>query len=302
VLLKDPRVISFEQHLVGTLPVHADPAWWCEGYPVRFNKARQLMILWSNIGFSILAFRCPALLLVLVCLPFAASEVARSFLRVWFLWIPALFLALTYCFVFQDLRYLAGSYALIGFALIAAAWKIKLPRRIAVVSMWLIPVLTLGLLMGSSFRHVFPQLIADISGRKLPWGYTNVQVAETLSRSGLLPGDRVAYIGLSINAAHVGLEQSQVVAMVPEYITHDDGAWGRPVEITFPKPHDFWRRSREDQERVLEAFRRVGAKWVFADTVPKWADTSGWQVAAKMDGLYFVARPHDRPYVYFLKL
>jgi hypothetical protein len=302
VLLKDPRVISFEQHLVGTLPVHADPSWWCEGYPVRFNKTRQLMILRSNIVFCIFMFRCPALLLILICLPFAASDMARRFIRAWFLWVPALFLAFTYCFVFEDLRYLAGSYALIGFALIAAAWRVNLPRLLVVASTWFIPVVTLGLLMGGGFRNIPPQMAAEISGRKLPWGYTNVQVAETLHRSGLTPGDRVAYIGLSINAAHVGLERAQVVAMIPEYITHDNGAWGRPVLIRFPKPHDFWARSREDQDRVFEAFRSVGAKWVFADTVPEWADTSGWQPAAKMDDLYHWARPDDRPYVYFRKL
>jgi hypothetical protein len=136
----------------------------------------------------------------------------------------------------------------------------------------------------------------------MPWGYTNVQVAETMQRSGLRPGDRVAYIGFSLGAAHVGLEQAQIVAMIPERVTHDDTTWGRPLVFEFPRPHDFWRRSLEDQKRVFAAFRSVGAKWVFADTVPKGSDTKGWQVAGKIDDESSSVRPHDLPYVYFRKL
>jgi hypothetical protein len=181
-------------------------SWWCEGYPVRFNKARQLMILWSNIKFSIYAFRCPAVFLLLLCLPFAGLAIMRRFARIWFLWAPGLVLAASYCFVFSDFRYLAGSYALLGFSLIAAAWDVKLPPRLVSIGMFAIPLLTVALTMGSSFRQLPRQLIGDVTGSRMPWGYTNVQVAETMQRSGLKPGDRVAYIGFSLGAAHVGLE------------------------------------------------------------------------------------------------
>jgi hypothetical protein len=302
VLLQNPRVLSFEQHLVGTVPVHSDVSWWCEGYPVRFNKARQLMILWSNIKFSIYAFRCPAVFLLLVCVPFGGFAIIRRFARMWFLWAPGLILAASYCSVFSDYRYLAGSYALLGFSLIAAVWDVKLPPRVVSISLFAIPLLTAAFTMGSSFRRLLPQLVGEFTGSNVPWDYVNVQVADTMQRSGLRPGDRVAYIGFSLNAPHVGLEQAQIVATIPERITHDDTVWGRPLVFEFPRPHDFWRRSPEDQERVFAAFRSVGAKWVFADTVPKGADTAGWQVAGKFDGDSYKLRPGDEPYVYFRKL
>jgi hypothetical protein len=72
--------------------------------------------------------------------------------------------------------------------------------------------------------------------------------------------------------------------------------------FAFPRAHDFWRRSAEAQERAFDAFRSVGAKWVFADTVPKWAATAGWQVAGKFDDEMYRVRPGDQPYVYFRKL
>jgi len=117
VLLRSPRVLSFKQHLVGTFPIHSDVSWWCQGYLVRIDQARQFRILLSNITYSILTFgRCSVCFLVLTCLPFGASRMVQSFKQAWFVWLPSLLFAATYCFVYSDARYLAGSYALIGFA------------------------------------------------------------------------------------------------------------------------------------------------------------------------------------------
>jgi 4-amino-4-deoxy-L-arabinose transferase-like glycosyltransferase len=299
VLMQHPRVLSYEQHLVGTLPIHTEPSWWCAGYPVRFDKARQLMILWSDIKFSILAFRCPALFLILFGL-FAGALVvmAKQFAQVWFLWGPALLFALSYCPVYSDYRYLAASYALIGFALIAAAWQVKLPRSIALVSIIAVPVLTALFMMGSEFRHMPRQFVGDVLGRREPWDSFNIKVAENMQKQGLRPGDLVAYIGFSLGSAHVGLEQAHIVATVPERTSHDDTLPGRPYMFTFQKPDEFWRSSPAVQQQVLDAFRSVGAKWVFADCVPNWADTTGWQVAGESR----VFRGGDRPYTYFRKL
>jgi len=297
VLMDRPRVLSFEQHLVGTLPVHSDVSWWCAGYPVRFDRARQLMIIQSNIRFSVFAFRCPAIFLVLICLPFGALEMTKRFGKAWFVWAPALAFAATYCLVFSDYRYLAGSYALIGFALIAAAWKVRLPRRTELFSTWAIPLLSV-LLMGGMFRHMIPQFFGDITGSRVPLEYSNVEIAENMKRHGLKPGDRVATIGASLTAAHVGLEKAQIVAMVPERILHDDTRPGRPLEFTFARTDDFWRSSPQDKLHVFEAFRSVGTKWVFADCVPNWADTSGWQLAGGAQTF----RSGDLPFVYFKML
>ena len=298
VLMQHPRVLSFDQHVIGTYPIHSDVSWWCAGYPVRFDKARQLMILWSDVLFSIYAFRCPAIFLLLLGLAYDASGAAKRFAQAWFIWAPALYFAAIYCPVYSDYRYLAGSYAPIGFALIAAVWQVRMPPHIARISTWAIPVLTAVFLMGGTFRHLLPQIIGDVAGKRAPLSYENVQVAETMLREGLQPGDRVAYIGFELGAVHVGLERAHIVAVVPERVTHDDRLKGRPYVFTFPKPDEFWRSSPETKQRVFDAFRSVSAKWVFADTVPKWADVSGWQVAGKSHEI----RDGDRPYTYFRKL
>ncbi len=298
VLMDHPRVLSFDQHVAGTYPIHVAVSWWCTGYPVRFDKARQLMILRSDLLFSIYAFRCPALLLFLLGLLYGGRQVLSRLGRPWFIWAPALFFAATYLPVYSDYRYLAGSYAVIGFALIAAVWHVRIPQRIAQLSTWAIPLLTAVFLMGANFRQMFPQLILETAGKKAPWSYESVQVAETMREHGLEPGQRVAYIGFESAAAHVGLEGAHIVAVIPQRAAHNDKAWGRPYVITFGKPDEFWRSSPETRQQVLDAFRSVGAKWVFADTVPKSANTDGWEVAGPSPEF----RERDRPYTYFKRL
>ena len=298
VLMQHPRILSFEQHLVGTLPIHSDVSWWCDGYPVRFNRARELMILQSNINFSMRAFaRCPAILLALICLPFGGFEMAKRFGQAWFVWIPSVIFAVTYCLVFADFRYFAGSYSLIGFALITAAWNVRLPMRIALVSRFAIPLLA-ALLMGGAFRHMIPQFVGDITGRKPPLEIFNVQIAENMRRQGLQSGDRVAIIGALLTAAHVGLEHAQIVAVIPERVYQNDTLPGRPIGFSFEKPDQFWSAGPQAQAHVLERFSKAGAKWVFADCVPSWADRAGWHVAGGAQ----VFRSGDLPYVYFQKL
>src|SRR5207249_2201114 len=83
---------------------------------------------------------------------------------------------------------------------------------------------------------------------------------------GLRPGDRVALIEGSYPhlVEWLELDRAQLIALVP--------AQG--------EPDAFWKSGPAIQERVFETFRTVGARWVFADAAPNWADMSGWQKAA----------------------
>jgi len=294
VLMQNPRVLSFEQHLIGTYPLHSDVAWWCDGYPVRFNTVRQVMILWSNIKFSVKAFaKCPAVLLILLGLPFGAFSVPHRFSQAWFVWAPALIFAASYCVVFSDLRYIAGSYALMGFSLIAAAWNVQLPRWAEVVIF-----VFLVIFIGWNFRELTVQFIGDITGSKIPEQSYNARVAENMRRLGLKVGDRVAIVGSSLTAAHVGVEGAQIVALIPERISQDPVLPSRNMVFSFEKPDDFWKSSPQTKQRVFEAFRSVGARWVFSESVPEWADLSGWNLVGEAPFL----RLGDRRFTYYQKL
>jgi hypothetical protein len=73
-----------------------------------------------------------------------------------------------------------------------------------------------------------------------------------------------------------------VVATVPETIGYDDRILGHKQISTFEKPDEFWRSSAAAKQQVFDAFRSVGAKWVFAFDVPKWGDITGWNLAGQL--------------------
>ena len=89
------------------------------------------------------------------------------------------------------------------------------------------------------------------------------------------PGQRLAYIGLAISADWLRLKKHRVVGEVT--VLYDRNVIpARIIHLNDVEIHNFWRSGRNTQEAVLENFRLVGARWVAADYVPSWADTTGW--------------------------
>jgi hypothetical protein len=101
-------------------------------------------------------------------------------------------------------------------------------------------------------------------------------IAERLRQEGLKPGDRVAYIGSSMDADWARLDQVKIVAEVP-VIWDRQPVLMRRVLANNREIDAFWHASREQQERVYEAFRKAGAAMVVADRLPKDVETPGWQ-------------------------
>ena len=281
-LLDFPRVIGFESHLVGTTPVHYDPPWWWEGYPVAVNWPRQLMVIRSNIGYCITRFMlCPALVFVVVCLLCGAGlQMLGAFRQAWFVWFPALFMLGVYCLVYTLNRYTSGPFCLFAFCLIASGWRVRLSPRVAAASAVFI------LLACFSRKDDFVQtplaFFKDIIGQGDPNEVNDITLAEHLKQAGLAAGDRVALIGNSIVVPWLGLLEGTTVATVPETIGYNDRVLGRLQVVTHEKSDAYWRSDAVAKQRVFAAFRRVGAKWIIACNVPKWADTAGWKVAGHL--------------------
>ena len=281
ILLDHPRVLGFESHLVGTTPVHYDPSWWWEGIPDGVNWPRQLMVIWSNIGYCVTRFAlCPALILGIVCVLWGAGpHMLRILSKAWFIWAPAFIALSVYCLVYALTRYLAGGFCLLAFCVIACGWRVQLPRWTATV--------TVVLILASCFwtRKIeffwIPRAFAkDVIGRGDPLELTDITVARKLKQAGLQPGDRVALIGNSIDAAWLSLLGGTTVAAVPETIGFDDTTLGRHQTATHEKSDAFWGSNAAMKQQVFDAFQRVGAKWVVASNVPNWANTAGWNIAA----------------------
>lgn len=294
-----PRVLAYDSHPAGTFPVHFDPVWWSEGYPVRLDIARQLMVLWSNIGFCAMRFAmCPALWLAIVCcVPGGALPVWRSLVQLWFIWLPALVAIGSYCIVYASNRYLGGAFTLLGFCLLAACWNVRLPQRISVLGPAVI-LLIFCVVFRAEFIEAPVVFIQGFAGREDPLVQSEMRIADDLQRQGFQAGDKVGLIGNTIMVAWLHLIGGSVIASIPMTITNDDRAFGRPMSVTFEKSDVFWRSDPHTQQRVLNAFRGKGAKWAMASNVPLWANVSGWQVA----GYFGKWRDDSRTYMYFKKL
>ncbi len=277
---EDPRVVSFEDHLTGTFPVHADPSWWTEGYPASAAPGRQWTALRSGIIYSLtLAAQAPALWLLFLAALAGAVRIRRlSLRRVWPVALVAAAATAPYWLIVVHPRYIAGPLALTGFLAIAAAWHAALPRlaqRAACVAM----LLAAAIPMWVELAVVPFYTIGEPLGIASPPEKINIKLAETMRREGLRAGDRVAYIGDTLDGTWLALDGAQIVAMVPARVYHDESTAERPIREDFAGPDRYWRSSPAQRDEVMRAFREAGAKWVFADDVPPGADVSGWSVA-----------------------
>ena len=299
-VLDVPRVIGYEKHLVGTLPIHFDPSWWCEGYPSRFNFVRQLLVVKSNIGYIVTRFAlCPAAwFAVLCCCCGGMLKLYRRFTDLWFIWLPALAVIGSYCLVYSLGRYFGGAFVLLGFALLASSWNIRMPR------LWMVKLIPVAiiLLFGVVFRVETVQpvrkLLEVARGREDPLAEAQMRIAETMLKHGFRSGEQVGLVGNALLVSWLHLLEGRAVAVVPMTIEKNEGILGRPLLFKFDNSVTFWRADPQVRMRVLDAFRREGASWVFASDVPVWADVSGWQVA----GDFVTWTADSRPYMYFQRL
>jgi hypothetical protein len=300
VVMETPQLIAYDAHPVGTYPVHFDPVWWCEGFPAGLNVSRQLMILGNNIGYCVTRFgMCPALWLAFGCCLAGAGFAAmlRRVASLWFIWAPALATMASYSLIYALNRYLGGAFALLGFCLLAACWKVRLPRWLVTGGAVAIVAVFCGL-----FRVEFiatpGQFFEGLQGREKPIVESDYRIAEMLGRQGFRAGDEVGLVGNSLMVAWLHLLDGRLIASVPMTITHNDRSPGRPLVVTFERADVFWRSDGPTQQRVLDAFRDKGARWALASNVPGWADVSGWQVA----GYFEPWREVSLPLMYFKRL
>ena len=285
VLLDYPRVLSLADHPVGWYPLHFDPAWWSEGYPVRLDPARQFFILGNNLTYSAsILIQSPTLWLAALCAIAAFRPVRRTLAILWFLWLPALALTGAYCLVYVLPRYIAGPFALLSFALLAAAWNVRLSPPLTKLAALLLLTLPIPVLWNELIGIPTTYLQLTFT-HAMPWEFHNAQIADHMKGQGLHPGDKVAYIGNALSAAWVVLDDAQIVAFIPTRTTHDDSKPGRPLQYSFRKTDAFWRATPAEQQQALDAFRAAGAQWAIADEVPEWAETSGWKSAGTSGNL-----------------
>ena len=264
-LLDEPRVLSYARHMTGTMPIHFDPVWWCEGYPLYVDWGRQWSIVKDNVPEMFSEFRLnPALAFAVLVLPFGRRRVA------WYIWLPAVCMMAAYILVYVLTRYTCAPFTMFGFMLLAAGWHTRLPKWMA----RLVPlaVVAVGYYALETEIGAVPDWLKNAPADD---AYM-VDIYNRMKHEGFLPKDRAGMIGMALSVQFIQLLEGQEVASVPARIYQRDGETGRPLAFTWETPDTFWQADAAAKQRVYDAMRSVGAKWVFASQVPAKADVTGW--------------------------
>jgi hypothetical protein len=257
-LLANPPVFEFAKPIGGTYPPWYDPSYWYAGIAPAFRLSRQLRGIRYTIEeyAGILPYMGPVLVAFLCLALIAASgrSVRRDVLGQWHLWIPAVAGLGLYALVYVESR-LVGPFLLL--ACVALFASLRFPdtdsaRTVErVVSLALAIVLSVGIgWLGarSSFRALSPKPFVD-------W-----QVAERLKLTGIQPGDKIAFMGYSLNAYWAHMAGVQIVA-----------------EIPMGAASEYWSSSSQVKSKILSDFAAAGAKAVVTDQGPPSTPNEAWE-------------------------
>ena len=165
-----------------------------------------------------------------------------------------------YLLVHIEARFMAAFVVLFWLGLLSSVRLVDTPqarRLLACVTLaMLVPIMgTIGALAVGKGYTALRYAIRKDSPAHIQW-----DVAESLHRMGVQPGDKVASIGRTFDANWAHLAQVKIVAEIP-----------RRVE------DEFWAANEAVRSQVLKTFGKTGAKLIVADRVPRYASTLGWE-------------------------
>jgi 4-amino-4-deoxy-L-arabinose transferase-like glycosyltransferase len=256
-ILDSPAVYEFAMPVIGSYPLWYDPSYWYEGVTPTFDLAQQWGVLRAHLGFYFDFFfvRQGGVVFPFLILLIMARRWWRSLsdlLVYWWLLLPALAGLGVYALVHVEDRYIAPFVVLLWGGLFAA---VRLPRspesRRLVRYVSGVSLLSIVLMVGSHALPAVERTARDLRWRMDTAPHRQWQIAETLQKMGLEPGDKVAHIGQALKSWSywARLADVQIVAEL--------------------RPDDsFWLADDATRADVLDCFRDVGAVAVIARRWP----------------------------------
>ena len=279
LIFENPPVYEFMAPLPGTQPAWYDPSYWIEGSAAGFEPRRQLSVFVDNLGvyFNLLFTKQASLVVVLLVLGFIGGigNCFRGIIAQWPMLVTAFAALSMYALVLVHERYVAVFLAVAWIGLFAG---LRLPAARESRNLALAASVAMLIAVGAPLTLAAAHSLAKgIRHRPHPqW-----EVAQALRQMGVVPGDRVARVGGTFGAGWARLLRARVVAEIPR--------------TSAPK---FWTSGSLVQERVIEAFRKTGAKVVVAQQIPPlevFAATPGWQRIGNTDFYVFQCQPSKLP-------
>jgi hypothetical protein len=279
-IFNSPDAYEFNGPLDAAYPPWFDPSYWYAGLAPGFSAADQ----WSaSLKFSRYALALflimPGIagyLILVIVQAVTRRHLPRPDVSFMSLTAPVLAGIFLYCLVFVEKRYIAAFLVVLCTTLLADFCVRHGLRRGPGRYLPHSAVATAAYALGPLIFYGFFVLLQEAVNRKEITVNENAMVAAEMSTLGISAGDKIAYIGLAIRADWVRVLGARVIAETTvKYEKQDDIAMTlrlNPVEI-----EKFWRLDPSQQNRVLQAFSKAGAKFVVADIVPPWASTAGWR-------------------------
>ena len=276
-IFDNPPAFEFSEPVGGTYPVWYDPTYWYEGSVSHFDLGKQLRVFVGGIAsyYELLQNRGInyGLLIGLIALYILSGRgrlLVYDLIDQWSLIVPAIAGLGLYALVNVQGRYVASFMVLLWLALLMAVRvqdtqsARRFARSISIVLIAAIVVTTVA----SSSREIGLTLSQLVRGENQK-AHEQWQVAEGLREKGVVPSDKVAFIGDSFRVFWAHLLGARVVA-----------------EIKRERVIDFWQASPAVKSDVINAFARTGVKAVVTEKPPVGMDLSGWQKIRETD--YYV--------------
>ncbi len=281
--LSQPATFTFADSPVpGAYPLWYEPAYWYQGIQPRFKFGPQVKVLvksWEGVLYLLL--RSPITIPVLILAYFMGWRKWLSdhgILAYWFLLLPTFVYIFGYTLVYLDARYIAGSMVVIWICLLSSVTVAGDRFRYYANRVIQIAAVVFALVF-VSFKLAIPTqaLADDLVHQREKFPNLNSVIAEHLRESGFRPGDRIAMMGISIDAEWARIDGLKIVGEVPVTWERDNQLFRR-VFADRTELKSFWWAKPQVKQQVYEAFRKAGAKAMFADYVPKGADGAAeWQ-------------------------
>jgi hypothetical protein len=266
-IFDNPATFEFATPIGGTYPFGYDMTYWYEGLKTHLDLSLQIKVFRKNFNevVSKMMGLNGSIVFGLMAILFANSigwSVFKNLSKYAFLIVPPLCAIGLYCLVLVEGRYIGPFVAMVVMSVFfgASLWQQRgyciLVRAVTAV---ILAMFTINLLPG------LYSSVSDLVDRRNPNLYW--QVAEGLSELGLRPGDKVASISYSSlnNTRWARLARVRIIAEVYHNPYYD------------AEKNDFWKADSSAQQKILHAFKTVGARMAISDEEPRGASSSEWQ-------------------------
>ena len=272
--MDSPVVFEFAVPIAGTYPPWYDPTYWYAGVTPHFSFEGQWPVFFGYFKYwLVLLLTTPGIVVTLAWNLRSSGAALSAVQRIgWLVTLPLIASGM-FCLVVVDKRHVAVFLAVIAMALWGVAYYgIRRPKRIVVlVAAWISAAAVVAFPTALGSMVMLLDVVRGAERQHNPaW-----TISQGMTQAGLRPGDRIGYIGCSVNAYWARLSGAKIVADL-NYLTELNDDLPRTLRVNASEIDKFWAADEGTQARVLDAFTKAGASFAVADHIPANARLEGW--------------------------